>query len=117
MKDQSKKVANLKHKEQVEKSRNAQLVEEARKREDNISENSQQIKVRSEGVEEVEEEEGGGEGGGGGGGGGEGGEGGGEGEGEHEVVEEWGEERALDGGEQERRDVHNRCCIATPLHS
>ncbi|XDV24536.1 hypothetical protein PO909_028669 [Leuciscus waleckii] len=43
MKDQSKKVANLKHKEQVEKSKNAQLMEEARKREDNISESSQQV--------------------------------------------------------------------------
>lgn len=46
MKDQSKKVASLKHKEQVEKSRNARLMEEARKREDNMSENSQQVKVR-----------------------------------------------------------------------
>lgn len=45
MKDQSKKVASLKHKEQVEKSKNARLVEEARKREDNLSENSQQVKV------------------------------------------------------------------------
>lgn len=46
MKDQTKKVASLKHKEQVEKSRNARLMEEARKREDNMSENSQQVKVR-----------------------------------------------------------------------
>lgn len=46
MKDQSKKVASLKHKEQVEKSKNARLMEEARKREDNLSENSQQVKVR-----------------------------------------------------------------------
>ena len=45
MKDQSKKVASLKHKEQVEKSRNARLMEEARKREDNMSESSQQVKV------------------------------------------------------------------------
>ncbi|ROL52560.1 ELKS/Rab6-interacting/CAST family member 1 [Anabarilius grahami] len=45
MKDQSKKVANLKHKEQVEKSKNAQLMEEARKREDNINESSQQVKT------------------------------------------------------------------------
>lgn len=44
-KDQSKKVASLKHKEQVEKSKNARLMEEARKREDNLSENSQQVKV------------------------------------------------------------------------
>lgn len=46
MKDQSKKVANLKHKEQVEKNKNAQLMEEARKREDNINESSQQVKVK-----------------------------------------------------------------------
>lgn len=46
MKDQTKKVASLKHKEQVEKSRNARLMEEARKREDNLSETSQQVKVR-----------------------------------------------------------------------
>lgn len=46
MKDQSKKVASLKHKEQVEKSKNARLVEEARKREDNMSETSQHVKVR-----------------------------------------------------------------------
>ncbi|KAI4900804.1 hypothetical protein NFI96_026034 [Prochilodus magdalenae] len=46
MKDQTKKVATLKHKEQVEKSKNAQLMEEARKREDNINESSQQIKIK-----------------------------------------------------------------------
>lgn len=46
MKDQTKKVASLKHKEQVEKSRNARLMDEARKREDNLSESSQQVKVR-----------------------------------------------------------------------
>lgn len=46
MKDQTKKVASLKHKEQVEKSKNARLMEEARKREDNLSETSQQVKVR-----------------------------------------------------------------------
>ncbi|XP_038155900.1 ELKS/Rab6-interacting/CAST family member 1-like isoform X8 [Cyprinodon tularosa] len=45
MKDQTKKVASLKHKEQVEKSRNARLMEEARKREDNLSETSQQVKM------------------------------------------------------------------------
>ncbi|CDQ73468.1 unnamed protein product [Oncorhynchus mykiss] len=45
-KDQSKKVASLRQKEHVEKSRNAQLVDEAKKREDNISESSQQVKVR-----------------------------------------------------------------------
>ena len=49
MKDQSKKVASLKHKEQVEKSRNARLMEEARKREDNMSESSQQVKVEEYG--------------------------------------------------------------------
>ncbi|XP_026032011.1 ELKS/Rab6-interacting/CAST family member 1 isoform X7 [Maylandia zebra] len=59
MKDQSKKVASLKHKEQVEKSRNARLMEEARKREDNLSENSQQVKdtlrQKTERIEELEE--------------------------------------------------------------
>ena len=49
MKDQSKKVANLKHKEQLEKNRNAQLMEDAKKREDNLNESSQQIKVCGEG--------------------------------------------------------------------
>lgn len=46
MKDQTKKVASLKHKEQVEKSKNARLMDEARKREDNMSESSLQVKVR-----------------------------------------------------------------------
>uniref|UniRef100_H2U2Q3 ELKS/RAB6-interacting/CAST family member 1a n=1 Tax=Takifugu rubripes TaxID=31033 RepID=H2U2Q3_TAKRU len=59
MKDQSKKVASLKHKEQVEKSKNARLMEEARKREDNLSENSQQAKdtlrQKVERIEELEE--------------------------------------------------------------
>ncbi|XP_016390913.1 ELKS/Rab6-interacting/CAST family member 1-like isoform X5 [Sinocyclocheilus rhinocerous] len=59
MKDQSKKVANLKHKEQVEKNKNAQLMEEARKREDNMNESSQQIKdslqQKDERIEELEE--------------------------------------------------------------
>ncbi|XP_072241742.1 ELKS/Rab6-interacting/CAST family member 1-like isoform X2 [Leuresthes tenuis] len=56
-KDQSKKVASLKHKEQVEKSRNARLMEEARKREDNLSENSQQdtLRQKTERIEELEE--------------------------------------------------------------
>ncbi|XP_044213336.1 ELKS/Rab6-interacting/CAST family member 1-like isoform X2 [Thunnus albacares] len=56
-KDQSKKVASLKHKEQVEKSKNARLMEEARKREDNLSENSQQdtLRQKSERIEELEE--------------------------------------------------------------
>lgn len=51
MKEQSKKMANLKHKEQLEKSRNAQLMEDAKKREDNLNESSQQIKVCGEGGE------------------------------------------------------------------
>ncbi|XP_077355732.1 ELKS/Rab6-interacting/CAST family member 1-like isoform X3 [Festucalex cinctus] len=59
MKDQSKKVANLKHKEQLEKSKNAQLMEEAKKREDNMNESSQQIKdsmrYKEERIEELEE--------------------------------------------------------------
>ncbi|XP_023284087.1 ELKS/Rab6-interacting/CAST family member 1-like isoform X2 [Seriola lalandi dorsalis] len=59
MKDQTKKVASLKHKEQVEKSRNARLMEEARKREDNLSESSQQVKdtlrQKTERIEELEE--------------------------------------------------------------
>ncbi|XP_041853041.1 ELKS/Rab6-interacting/CAST family member 1-like isoform X1 [Melanotaenia boesemani] len=59
MKDQSKKVASLKHKEQVEKSRNARLMEEAKKREDNMSESSQQVKdtlrQKTERIEELEE--------------------------------------------------------------
>lgn len=46
MKDQTKKMANLKHKEQLEKSRNAQLMEDAKKREDNLNESSLQIKVK-----------------------------------------------------------------------
>uniref|UniRef100_A0A667YWD2 ELKS/RAB6-interacting/CAST family member 1a n=1 Tax=Myripristis murdjan TaxID=586833 RepID=A0A667YWD2_9TELE len=48
MKDQSKKVASLKHKEQVEKSRNARLMEEARKREDNMSETMEKVKQELE---------------------------------------------------------------------
>ncbi|XP_035529866.1 ELKS/Rab6-interacting/CAST family member 1-like [Morone saxatilis] len=59
MKDQTKKVANLKHKEQLEKSRNAQLMEDAKKREDNLNESSQQIKdtlrEKEERIEELEE--------------------------------------------------------------
>ncbi|XP_067357559.1 ELKS/Rab6-interacting/CAST family member 1-like isoform X1 [Channa argus] len=59
MKDQTKKVASLKHKEQVEKSRNARLMEEARKREDNLSETSQHVKdtlrQKTERIEELEE--------------------------------------------------------------
>nr|XP_019947933.1 PREDICTED: ELKS/Rab6-interacting/CAST family member 1-like isoform X2 [Paralichthys olivaceus] len=59
MKDQSKKVANLRHKEQLEKSRNAQLMEEAKKREDNLNESSQQIqdslRHKEDRIEELEE--------------------------------------------------------------
>ncbi|KAL6116823.1 erc1 [Pungitius sinensis] len=59
MKDQSKKVANLKHMEQLEKSRNAQLMEDAKKREDNLNESSLQIKdslrQKEERIEELEE--------------------------------------------------------------
>ncbi|XP_029317698.1 ELKS/Rab6-interacting/CAST family member 1-like isoform X5 [Cottoperca gobio] len=59
MKDQSKKVANFKHKEQLEKSRNAQLMDDARKREDNLNECSLQIKdslrQKEERIEELEE--------------------------------------------------------------
>ncbi|XP_017158355.1 ELKS/Rab6-interacting/CAST family member 1-like isoform X3 [Poecilia reticulata] len=59
IKDQSKKVANLKHKEQLEKNRNAQLMEDAKKREDNLNESSQQIqdslRQKEERIEELEE--------------------------------------------------------------
>uniref|UniRef100_A0A8C6LCK9 ELKS/RAB6-interacting/CAST family member 1 n=1 Tax=Nothobranchius furzeri TaxID=105023 RepID=A0A8C6LCK9_NOTFU len=62
MKDQTKKVANLKHKEQLEKSRNAQLMEEAKKREDNLNETFSstshfhlQLLQISERIEELEE--------------------------------------------------------------
>ena len=44
-KDNSKKMANLKHKEQVEKKKGAQMLEEARKREDNLSDGSQVLQV------------------------------------------------------------------------
>ncbi|KAK4831762.1 hypothetical protein QYF61_018988, partial [Mycteria americana] len=43
VKDQNKKVANLKHKEQVEKKKSAQMLEEARRREDNLNDSSQQL--------------------------------------------------------------------------
>uniref|UniRef100_A0A3B5MUC2 ELKS/RAB6-interacting/CAST family member 1a n=1 Tax=Xiphophorus couchianus TaxID=32473 RepID=A0A3B5MUC2_9TELE len=56
MKDQTKKVASLKHKEQVEKSRNARLMEEARKREDNLSESSQQMEELLGAMEKVKQE-------------------------------------------------------------
>ncbi|XP_063049104.1 ELKS/Rab6-interacting/CAST family member 1-like [Engraulis encrasicolus] len=59
MKEQGKKVANLKHKEQVEKSKNAQLMEEARKREEGMTDTQQQVKdslrQKDERIEELEE--------------------------------------------------------------
>ncbi|XP_060127011.1 ERC protein 2 [Zootoca vivipara] len=45
MKDQNKKVANLKHNQQMEKKKNAQLLEEVRRREDNITDNSQHLQL------------------------------------------------------------------------
>ncbi|XP_028910115.1 ELKS/Rab6-interacting/CAST family member 1 isoform X8 [Ornithorhynchus anatinus] len=45
LKDQNKKVATLKHKEQVEKKKSAQMLEEARRREDNLNDSSQQLQV------------------------------------------------------------------------
>uniref|UniRef100_UPI001EAE997A ELKS/Rab6-interacting/CAST family member 1-like n=1 Tax=Oncorhynchus gorbuscha TaxID=8017 RepID=UPI001EAE997A len=59
VKDQTKTVAQLKHKEQVEKSKNAQLVQEVRKRDDNLNESSQHVKdslrQKEERIEELEE--------------------------------------------------------------
>lgn len=52
VKDQNKKVANLKHKEQVEKKKSAQMLEEARRREDNLNDSSQQLQVRTRGQSE-----------------------------------------------------------------
>lgn len=48
MKDQNKKVANLKHKEQVEKKKSAQMLEEARRREDSLNDSSAQLQVRTQ---------------------------------------------------------------------
>ncbi|XP_069722026.1 ERC protein 2 isoform X13 [Phaenicophaeus curvirostris] len=45
MKDQNKKVANLKHNQQMEKKKNAQLLEEVRRREDNMTDNAQHLQV------------------------------------------------------------------------
>uniref|UniRef100_A0A8C2UZ11 ELKS/RAB6-interacting/CAST family member 2 n=1 Tax=Chinchilla lanigera TaxID=34839 RepID=A0A8C2UZ11_CHILA len=45
MKDQNKKVANLKHNQQLEKKKNAQLLEEVRRREDNLADNSQHLQI------------------------------------------------------------------------
>ncbi|XP_043407479.1 ERC protein 2 isoform X3 [Chelonia mydas] len=44
-KDQNKKVANLKHNQQMEKKKNAQLLEEVRRREDNMTDNSQHLQL------------------------------------------------------------------------
>ncbi|MBN3315452.1 ERC2 protein, partial [Atractosteus spatula] len=58
VKDQNKKVANLKHNQQVEKKKNAQLLEEGRKREDNRTDNSQHLQEsaceRADRIEELE---------------------------------------------------------------
>uniref|UniRef100_A0A8C5KM17 ELKS/RAB6-interacting/CAST family member 2 n=1 Tax=Jaculus jaculus TaxID=51337 RepID=A0A8C5KM17_JACJA len=45
MKDQNKKVANLKHNQQLEKKKNAQLLEEVRRREDSMANNSQHVQI------------------------------------------------------------------------
>ncbi|XP_039212930.1 ELKS/Rab6-interacting/CAST family member 1 isoform X8 [Crotalus tigris] len=59
IKDQNKKVANLKHKEQVEKKKSAQMLEEARRREDNLNDSSQQLQdslhKKDDRIEELEE--------------------------------------------------------------
>ncbi|KAI5947759.1 ELKS/Rab6-interacting/CAST family member 1 isoform X7 [Manis javanica] len=59
VKDQSKKVATLKHKEQVEKKKSAQMLEEARRREDNLNDSSQQLqdslRKKDDRIEELEE--------------------------------------------------------------
>ncbi|ETE65092.1 hypothetical protein L345_09136, partial [Ophiophagus hannah] len=48
MKDQNKKVANLKHNQQIEKKKNAQLLEEVRRREDNMTDNAQHLQTLAE---------------------------------------------------------------------
>ncbi|NP_001334426.1 ERC protein 2 isoform 2 [Mus musculus] len=45
MKDQNKKVANLKYNQQLEKKKNAQLLEEVRRREDSMVDNSQHLQI------------------------------------------------------------------------
>lgn len=59
VKDQNKKVASLKHKEQVEKKKSAQMLEEARRREDSLSDSSQQLqdslRKKDDRIEELEE--------------------------------------------------------------
>ncbi|XP_028680375.1 LOW QUALITY PROTEIN: ERC protein 2 [Erpetoichthys calabaricus] len=59
LKDQNKKMVNLKHSQQVEKKKNTQLLEEVRKREDIMIDNSQHIqgaaRKRTDRIEELEE--------------------------------------------------------------
>lgn len=45
MKDQNRKVANLKHTQQLEKKKNAQLLEDVRRREDSVADNAQHLQV------------------------------------------------------------------------
>ncbi|XP_068109793.1 ERC protein 2 isoform X14 [Hyperolius riggenbachi] len=45
MKDQNKKVANLKHNQQMEKKKNTQLGEDIRRRDDNMPDNSQHLQM------------------------------------------------------------------------
>ncbi|ERE87463.1 ERC protein 2-like isoform 4 [Cricetulus griseus] len=53
MKDQNKKVANLKHNQQLEKKKNAQLLEEVRRREDSMADNSQHLQASLGGYNQV----------------------------------------------------------------
>ncbi|XP_078728554.1 ERC protein 2-like isoform X2 [Lampetra fluviatilis] len=59
LKDHTKKMASLKHKEQMEKKKSAQLLEEARKREDNLSDSSHVLqdtmRQKDDRIEELEE--------------------------------------------------------------
>lgn len=45
MKDQNKKVTNLKHNQQIEKKKNAQLMDDVRRRDDNMTDNSQHLQL------------------------------------------------------------------------
>ncbi|XP_041130920.1 ERC protein 2 isoform X5 [Polyodon spathula] len=45
VKDQNKKVANLMHNQEVEKKKSAQLLDDSRKREDSLTDNSQQLQL------------------------------------------------------------------------
>ncbi|XP_078517710.1 ERC protein 2 [Lissotriton helveticus] len=45
MKDQNKKVTNLKHNQQLEKKKNAQLMDDVRRRDDNMTDNSQHLQL------------------------------------------------------------------------